>query len=89
MDRYVDVRLWLFWEGRWSDQAISARVRPGVRPAGPFAAVMRYKGKTDILSFHPTVEDARERVEELRYRKWTRGRVMHGGLQYDVGKVGK
>jgi hypothetical protein len=87
VERYVDVRLWLFWEERWSDQAIPARVRPAAHPNGPYAVVMRYKGKNDILSLHPTVEEARERMEELRYRKWMGGGVMHGSLQYDVGKI--
>lgn len=87
MDRYVDVRLWLFWEEKWDDKTISARVRPTASGKGPYAVVMRFRGNTDILSFHQTVEEAQERKEELRYRKWMGGGVMHGGLQYDVGLV--
>jgi hypothetical protein len=89
VDRYLDVRLWLFWEERWSDQITAARVRKNLSraPDQKYAVVRRFMGKTDILSFHHTVEDARKAMEDLRYKKWFSGKSMHTGLMYDVGLI--
>ena len=87
MGRYVDVRLWLFWEERWSDQAIPARVRPTASGKGPYAVVMRFQGKSDILSLHPTVEEAQAAVEELQHKKWFEGKHIRTGLKYYLGKL--